>query len=131
MPDFCGIRLLLTEDNTLCAEIMTELLTLCHAKVSCVHSGEEAVRKVSEDEEGYDAVLMDVQMPGMNGYEATKAIRSLSRGANIPVFALTASSQETDRATAMKAGMNAFLQKPLEINALGKVLSSYTHKLVS
>lgn len=128
MPDFYGMRLLLTEDNALCAEIMTELLTLCHARVSCVHSGEEAVRKVSEDEEGYDAVLMDVQMPGMNGYEATRAIRSLSRGAKIPVFALTASSREADRASAMKAGMNAFLQKPLEVNTLGEVLSSYTNK---
>jgi len=123
MLDFCGMRFLLTEDNALCAEIMTELLTLCHAKVKCVHSGEEAVQKVLEDDEGYDAVLMDVQMPGMNGYEATRAIRSLERGARIPVFALTASSQEVDRCSAKQAGMNAFLQKPLEMDVLGKALN--------
>ena len=123
MLDFCGMRFLLTEDNALCAEIMTELLTLCHAKVSCVRSGEEAVRRVLEDDEGYDAVLMDVQMPGMNGYEATRAIRSLARGARIPVFALTASCQEVDRCSAKQAGMNAFLQKPLEMDVLGKALN--------
>ena len=122
MLDFCGMRLLLTEDNALCAEIMTELLTLCHAKVRCVHSGEEAIRRVSEDEEGYDAVLMDVQMPGMNGFEATEAIRLLERGASIPVFALTASSHEADQRLAKRAGMNAFLSKPLEMELLGKML---------
>jgi len=124
MLDFCGMRFLITEDNALCAEIMTELLTLCHARVSCARSGEEAIRKVSEDDEGYDAVLMDVQMPGMNGYEATRAIRALARGASIPVFALTASSREVDRFSATRAGMNAFLQKPLEMDMLGKALSA-------
>ena len=122
MLDFCGKRLLLTEDNALCAEIMTELLTLCHASVQCVYSGEEAIRSVSEDEEGYDAVLMDVQMPGMNGFEATEAIRALARGASVPVFALTASSYEADQCTARRVGMNAFLQKPLEMEMLSKVL---------
>ena len=116
------MRLLITEDNALCAEIMTELLTLCHAKVKCVHSGEEAIRRVSEDEEGYDAILMDVQMPGMNGFEATEAIRSLERGARIPVFALTASSYDVDRHSAKQAGMNAFLPKPLEMELLSKIL---------
>ena len=124
MLDFCGMRLLLTEDNALCAEIMTELLTLCHASVRCVHSGEEAIRRILEDEEEYDAVLMDVQMPGMNGFEATAAIRSLSRGAHIPVFALTASSCEADQYSAMRVGMNAFLQKPLQMEMLNKALTA-------
>lgn len=124
MRDFCGMRFLLTEDNALCAEIMTELLTLCHASVRCVHSGEEAVRTLTEDTEGYDAVLMDVQMPGMNGYETTRAIRATTHGARIPVFALTASSQEADQYHAKRVGMNAFLQKPLEMDHLGMALSA-------
>lgn len=124
MLDFCGKHFLITEDNALSAEIMTELLTLYHAKVSCAHSGEEAVQRVLEDEEGYDAVLMDVQMPGMNGYEATRAIRALKRGAGVPVFALSASTYEADRNDAKRAGMNAFLQKPLEMDVLGRALSA-------
>ena len=124
MRDFCGMRFLLTEDNALSAEIMTELLTLCHASVRCVHSGEEAVRMLAEDTEGYDAVLMDVQMPGMNGYETTRAIRATTRGASIPVFALTASSQEADRHHAKRVGMNAFMQKPLVMDHLGMALSA-------
>ena len=123
MPDFCGMRFLLTEDNALSAEIMTELLTLWHANVKCVHSGEEAIRRISEDGDVYDAVLMDVQMPGMNGYEATKAIRALGIGIGIPVFALTASSQEADKGLALQAGMNAFLPKPLEPALLGRALA--------
>lgn len=127
MLDFCGMRFLITDDNVLSGDIMTELLTLCHATVRCVHSGEEAVRRISEDQEGYDAVLMDVQMPGMDGYEATRAIRALSRGAGIPVFALTASTQEDDCATAKRAGMNAFLSKPLELDILGRALRAASY----
>ena len=120
--DFSGMRFLLTEDNELSADIMTELLELRHARVSCVHSGEEAVRRIDEGTEEYDAVLMDVQMPGMNGYEATRAIRALARGAKLPVFALTASTHESDRISAQLAGMNAFLQKPLQMAMLDQAL---------
>ena len=122
MKDLNGMRFLITEDNELYADIMTELLTLRHAIVRCVHSGEEAVRRITEDEEGYDAVLMDVQMPGMNGYEATQAIRLLERGAQVPIFAMTASSMDCDRRSAQRAGMTAFLQKPLEMSTLDHAL---------
>ena len=121
--DLSGMRFLITEDNLLCADILAELLRLRHASVSCVHSGEEAVRRIGEAGEEYDAVLMDVQMPGMNGYEATRAIRALTCGAKVPVFAMTASMQESDRYSSQLAGMNAFLHKPLEMAMLDQALA--------
>lgn len=121
--DLYGMRILVTEDNALYADILRELLMMRRASVNCVYSGEEAVRIIAEDGEPYDAVLMDVQMPGMNGFEATKGIRALAHGAKLPVFAMTASSQECDRRQAFSAGMNDFLQKPIEMAMLDRALT--------
>ena len=115
MLDYTGLCFLVTEDNPLCGEIIEEVLRMCHAKVIRAFSGEEAVAIIDREEDVFDAVLMDVQMPGMNGYEATQAIRATRMGAHMPVFAMTASIHERDRSRAMDAGMNDFLQKPLDL----------------
>lgn len=122
MRDYTGKRFLVTEDNMLIGEIIAELLTLCHATVSRAGSGEEALRMIGEAEEAFDAVLMDVQMPGMDGYEATQAIRARETKTHLPVFAMTASTQEGDRLRAFAAGMDAYLQKPLEMSAFDQAL---------
>ena len=120
---FCytGLRVLLTEDNALCADIVSELLTICHASVRLAMSGEEAVRLIEEGSEQFDAVLMDVQMPGMDGYETTRAIRATGKGAGLAVFAMTAGG-EAERQRALDVGMNAFLQKPFEMARFDQAL---------
>ena len=80
--DFGGLRLLIAEDNTLYGEMMTELLTMYHAKVRLAKNGVEALRLLRESTNAFDAVLMDVLMPGMNGYETTRAIRMLDKAHN-------------------------------------------------
>ena len=120
--DLSGMRILITEDNLLSAEIIAEQLLLRHATVTCARSGEEAVRLVGETQAGFDAVLMDVQMPGMDGYEATRAIRATGCGAGLPVFAMTAANDEGERRHALDAGMNAFLPKPLQMSMFTQAL---------
>ena len=85
---------------------------------------------IEASEEGhYDAVLMDVQMPVMNGYEATKAIRAMERKdvKNLPIIAMTANAMEEDKEKALKSGMNAHIAKPLDIELLMKALHQYLH----
>lgn len=122
--DFSGLRMLIAEDNALYAELIMELLALRHAKVQLARSGAEAVRMLRESGGLYDAVLMDVLMPEMDGYETTRAIRALDKEhcGQVPVFAMTASTDERDRQHAMEVGMNAYLGKPLEMAALDEAL---------
>ena len=83
----------------------------------------------SSEEGYYDVVLMDVQMPVMNGYEATKAIRAMGRRdvKNMPIIAMTANAMEEDRQRALKSGMNAHIAKPIDIKLLMKVLRQFLH----
>ena len=122
--DFGGLRLLIAEDNTLYGEMMTELLTRYHAKVRLAKNGVEALRLLRESTNAFDAVLMDVLMPGMNGYETTRAIRRLDKAHNgqVPVLAMTAGTDESIRRRAREAGMDAFLGKPVEVAALDEAL---------
>ena len=122
--DFGGFRLLIAEDNTLYGEMMTELLTMYHAKVRLAKNGVEALRLLRESTNAFDAVLMDVLMPGMNGYETTRAIRRLDKAHNgqVPVLAMTAGTDESIRRRAREAGMDAFLGKPVEVAALDEAL---------
>ena len=124
--DFSGLHLLITDDNRLYGELIAELLSVKHAKVSLAHSGAEAVRLLRDGGTVYDAVLMDVLMPEMNGYEATRAIRRLDPPHNnqIPVFAMTAGTDEIIRQHAREAGMNAFLGKPVDLAALDEALGA-------
>ncbi|MBQ9765912.1 MAG: response regulator [Lachnospiraceae bacterium] len=119
--DFTGYHILLAEDNELNAEIAIEILKTTGVNVTHVWNGQEAVDKMAEVEEGYyNLILMDVQMPVMNGYDATREIRSLDRKdvKNIPIIAMTANAFAEDVATAHAAGMNEHMAKPIDIGQL-------------
>lgn len=120
-----GLRLLLVEDNEINKEIAYELLSEQGFEVECVVNGALAVAKVTDRPAFYyDAVLMDVQMPVMNGYEATKRIRALSdqKKASVPIIAMTANAFEEDRKTALESGMNTFVTKPFDLKKLMETL---------
>ncbi len=121
-----GTRLLLTEDNELNREIAVELLTDSGFVVDTAEDGTIAVEKVKNSEPGYyGLILMDIQMPKMNGYEATKAIRALDSPvlANIPIVAMTANAFEEDRRQALECGMNAHIAKPIDVEKLLEVIT--------
>ena len=119
--DFRGRCILLVEDNELNSEIAVEILNEYGFLVDTAENGEEAVEKVKNSKPGnYDLVLMDVQMPVMNGYEATKKIRALADPAlaGITILAMTANAFEEDRKKAQECGMDGFLSKPIIIDEL-------------
>ena len=119
--DFKGRCILLVEDNALNSEIAVEILNEYGFLVDTAENGEVAVEKVKNSVPGnYDLVLMDVQMPVMNGYEATKAIRALADPAlaGITILAMTANAFEEDKKEALECGMNGFLSKPIVIEEL-------------
>ena len=119
--DFRGRCILLVEDNELNREIAVEILNEYGFLVDTAENGAEAVEKVKNSTSGkYDLVLMDVQMPVMNGYEATKQIRALDDPAlaGITILAMTANAFDEDRKKALKCGMDGFLSKPIVIEEL-------------
>ncbi len=121
---FAGKRILLAEDNEFNREIATAILTGAGFEVETAQSGADALEKIKINEENYfDLVLMDVQMPVMTGYEATKAIRALGgRRSEIKIIAVTANAFESDRREAKAAGMDAHVAKPIDIENLYSVL---------
>ena len=126
-PDFRGKHILLAEDNELNREIAVEILSKYGFVVDTAENGVEAVKKIKESKPGdYDLVLMDVQMPLMDGGEAARQIRALPDPAlaKIPILAMTANAFEEDRKSALECGMNGFLSKPINIEELIAALSS-------
>ena len=126
--DFGGKRVLLVEDIEMNREIAEVILTESGFVVESAPDGTDAVDMVKRSEEGYyDVVLMDVQMPIMNGYEATRTIRSLPREdvKTLPIIAMTANALEEDKEAALKSGMNDHVAKPIDIELLMDVLSKY------
>ncbi len=126
--DFSGKRVLLVEDIEVNREIAKAILTEIGLDVDDADDGTVAVQKVkSSPPNHYDIILMDVQMPTMNGYEATKAIRTLNRhdAKTVPIVAMTANAFEEDKDNAIKAGMNDHLAKPLDIPKLLATLNKY------
>jgi CheY-like chemotaxis protein len=122
---FVGKRILLAEDNELNAEIATEILTEAGFEVDRAEDGQVCVDKLKSAKDFfYDVILMDIQMPNKNGYEATKAIRGLpdTAKAQIPIIAMTANAFQEDKRDAMHAGMNGHLAKPIDIRELYKTL---------
>ena len=125
--DFKNKHILLVEDNELNSEIATEILTEYGFIVDTAENGAEALEKVSTSKPGtYDLVLMDVQMPVMNGYEATKRIRKLKDPAlaNISILAMTANAFDEDRKKALESGMDGFLSKPIVVEELVQALKN-------
>ena len=125
-----GKRLLLVEDNELNREIATEILTEAGFELESAENGQIACDMVQQAEPGYyDMILMDVQMPVMDGYTATENIRQMdSAHANIPIVAMTANAFEEDRKRAMEAGMDGHLAKPLEIDKMMELLQEMLQK---
>lgn len=128
---FAGKRILLAEDNDLNAEIATEILSELELQVERAEDGQVAVNMLKNAPDGYyDIILMDVQMPNMDGYEATRNIRNLkdSAKANIPIIALTANAFEEDRRAVHEAGMNEHLSKPINVPDLIKTIGYVMRK---
>ena len=122
-----GMRFLCAEDNELNAEILTELLKIEGAECTICENGEEILKTFEKSAPGdYDMILMDVQMPVMNGYEATKAIRRSSHelAKTIPIIAMTANAFSEDIQHSLAAGMNAHVSKPVEMRVLEKTIRS-------
>lgn len=124
--DYKGKKILLVEDNSMNQEIAVAVLENAGFVVEVADDGTSAVEKMAAANPGqYDLVLMDIQMPMMNGYEATKRIRSMENPycRQIPIIAMTANAFEEDKALALQAGMNDYLAKPIEIEKMLKVIS--------
>ena len=127
-----GKHVLLVEDNELNAEIAMAILEQSGLVLDRVEDGLACVNKLSEvDEDFYDLVLMDIQMPNMNGYEATRRIRQFknSKKAGIPILAMTANAFEEDKKMAMDAGMNGHVSKPIDVNVLEKQILNIFKKV--
>lgn len=123
--DFSGKHLLLAEDNELNAEIAMTILQEEGFVVDWAQDGVLCVDRITKAAPGtYDAILMDIQMPNMDGYKAAKLIRSLPQPekARIPIIAMTANAFEEDKQTAFDVGMNAHVAKPIQIDKLNKAL---------
>ncbi|WP_255467245.1 ATP-binding response regulator [Raoultibacter phocaeensis] len=126
---FSGLRVLLAEDNELNAEIAKELLSDAGLEVDWAENGEQACILFEQSEPGaYDVVLMDIQMPIMNGYEAARTIRSLDRGdaASVPIIAMSANAFMEDIQESLRCGMNAHLSKPID---MGQVLATIAEQI--
>lgn len=128
VADYTGKRILLVEDNELNREIAVEIIGSTGVTIDTAVNGLEAVNSVSRSAEGYyQMILMDIQMPVMDGYESTRRIRTLARSdvANMPIVAMTANAFSEDVVNAVEAGMNYHLAKPIDIATLMKVLDKY------
>lgn len=128
--DFIGTKLLVVDDNPISREMAIDSLTEFGFVVQCVDSGNVAIETLKKANSGdFDAVLMDIQMPDVNGYEATKKIRSLNKWASkIPIIGMTGSSFKEDRISMVESGMNNLLPKPVQIDHLLEILAKYMKK---
>ncbi len=126
--DYSDKRLLVVEDNDLNREIATEILSMTGVKIETAENGKEAVDMMLASAPGYyDLILMDIQMPVMNGYDATCAIRALERedAKKIPIVAMTANAFLEDVQKAKASGMNEHMMKPLDIEQLQNMLARW------
>ena len=124
--DYTGKHVLLVEDNELNREIATAILEETGMSVDCAEDGIEAINIINQaPEEQYDLIFMDIQMPKMDGYTATREIRTLknNRRANIPIVAMTANAFEEDKVKSFEAGMNAHIAKPITIEMIARTLN--------
>ena len=126
-----GMRFLAAEDNEINAEILTELLDIEGASCEIAVNGQLAVERFQRSAQGeFDAILMDVQMPVMNGHEAARAIRALDRedAGRIPIIAMTANAFAEDEKAALDAGMDAHVSKPLKMEQVKKVIGQFSKR---
>ena len=126
-----GLHFLAAEDNEINAEILSELLAMEGASCEIAANGRLALERFTNSKEGeFDAILMDVQMPVMNGYDATRAIRAMARkdAVEIPIIAMTANAFAEDERDALNAGMNVHLAKPIDMEQLKQVIKKCVHE---
>jgi signal transduction histidine kinase/DNA-binding response OmpR family regulator len=129
--NYSGKRALIVEDNELNIEVAEEILKSAGFEIETAYNGKEAVEKVLSSEKSYyDLIFMDIQMPIMNGYEATKAIRGSGREdlEKLPIIAMTADAFTDDVNRAKAAGMNGHVAKPIDVNILGKIIDECLNK---
>jgi PAS domain S-box-containing protein len=126
--DLLGMRLLLAEDIEVNQQIAVELLEGMGAQVELANNGREALEKVMAPGAAYDAVLMDIQMPEMDGYEATRRIRADGRFVDLPIIAITAHAFAEERQKALEAGMNGHITKPIDQAAMFATIGSFYHR---
>lgn len=129
--DLKGLHFLAAEDNEINAEILSEILSIEGASCEIMENGQLVLERFIRSKEGeFHAILMDVQMPVMNGYNATRAIRALERkdAKEIPIIAMTANAFAEDEKEALDSGMNVHLAKPIDIGLLKKVIKQYVYK---
>ena len=122
-----GKKILLVEDNELNQEIATEILKDAGFVVDVANDGSVAVQKMEASTAGqYDLILMDIQMPILNGYEATRKIRAMEAPhcKQIPIIAMTANAFDDDRELALQCGMNGYLAKPIQIKQMLRLIGS-------
>ena len=123
-----GLHFLAAEDNEINAEILSEILAIEGASCEIAENGKLAAERFANAKEGeFDAILMDVQMPVMNGYDATRAIRAMARkdAEEIPIIAMTANAFAEDEREALNAGMNVHLAKPIDVELLKQVIRQW------
>ena len=125
---FSNSRILLVEDHKTSQQLAKEFLKVTEAKVDIATNGREAVTMVIDGDTHYDLVLMDIQMPIMDGYEATRCIRSDRRFSSLPIIAMTAHALEEERQKILTAGMNAHITKPINARKMVEVIASYLHR---
>ena len=125
--DYSDKRVLIVEDNDLNREIAVEIVGMTGVRIDTAENGKEAVDKIEKfPEDWYNLVFMDIQMPVMNGYETTAAIRTLSgKRGSIPIVAMTANAFAEDVQMAKNTGMNEHIAKPLDFNRLNMILREY------
>ena len=131
MPDFSNLSLLLVEDIAINREIFIALMEESKVKIEVAENGMEAVQKFKDEPERYDMIIMDIQMPHMNGYEATKTIRSMDieKAKRIPIIAMSADAFKEDVERCLDCGMNDHLKKPIEIEIVIEKLLFYHNKM--
>jgi CheY-like chemotaxis protein len=127
--NFAKLRVLLVEDNFINQEVMLAILKSLDVQIDVANDGLEAINMLAHSQSStFDLVLMDCQMPNMDGYEATRRIRAGDAGdvfSKTPIAALTANTMNSEREKCLAAGMNEFLTKPIDIDALKLLLAKY------
>jgi two-component system, sensor histidine kinase len=123
------LNILLAEDNLINQKVTTKLLTNLGHKVTIAENGKIAIDKLINN--NFDLILMDIQMPEMDGLEATKLIRHLDSNARIPIVALTAHALKTDQDQCYEVGMDDFMTKPIDVEVLSRTLQKFSKKIVN
>ncbi len=124
--DFGEMELLIVEDNIINQKVLINILNLSDIKITIANNGREAVDIVTEDKKKFDFVLMDINMPIMDGYSATEMIRSKNELDSLPIVAFTALALDSEKQKIFNSGMNAFLTKPLELGKLYSVFKMFS-----